>query len=215
MFKCIYRITPLLASLFLFLGGNAAGHSDAEWRFRVLLDEREIGEHHFYLEREDDVSRLVSEANFEVRLLFVKLFEYEHRNEEVWQGNCLASIDSETDDNGRPFRVRGQRQGDRFVVLGTEGGAELPPCVMSFAYWNPEFLEQERLLNSQNGEYVPVEVAELEPGSVRHDGILLTARRYRLRAGDLELLLWYSEQDEWLALETEAPGGRRLRYERW
>jgi hypothetical protein len=39
------------------------------------------------------------------------------------------------------------------------------------------------------------------------------AYRYLLGAGELQIELWYSENKEWLALETEARGGRRLRYE--
>ena len=31
--------------------------------------------------------------------------------------------------------------------------------------------------------------------------------------GELDMLLWYSENDQWLALETVARGGRTLRYE--
>ncbi len=213
MFRIKFPARVMLGSLLFAMSGALGANSDAEWRFRVYLDDREIGHHFFRLSREDGVSRLTSEANFEVRVLFVKLFEYEHRNEEIWHGDCLASIDSVTDANGRPFNVRGQRQGDQFLVQGSEGTEELPACVMSFAYWNPEFLGQKRLLNSQNGQYLPVEVAELGRETLRRDGTEHQARRYRLQAGELDLLLWYSEQDEWLALETEAQGGRRLRYE--
>ena len=38
--------------------------------------------------------------------------------------------------------------------------------------------------------------------------------RYRLAAGALNLDLWYSTDNEWLALESEVQGGRTLRYER-
>ena len=37
--------------------------------------------------------------------------------------------------------------------------------------------------------------------------------RYRLAAGALNLDLWYSTDNEWLALESEVKGGRKLRYE--
>ena len=47
-----------------------------------------------------------------------------------------------------------------FTVVTGEQPAYLPECVMSFAYWNPDFLEQPRLLNPQTGEYVAVQVEE-------------------------------------------------------
>jgi len=209
-----FHSVALSALWFMALPGYLAAQPESEWNFRVLLDDREIGHHHFAIREEGDIRRLFSEAKFEVHFLFVKLFEYEHRNEEVWKGDCLDRIESSTDSNGKSYSVSGQRRGERFLVRGSEGDTELPACVMSFAYWNPEFLKRNRLLNSQNGEFLSVEVAEPEPDLLNHRGSAWPARRYRLRAGDMDLVLWYSEQDDWLALETAAPGGRKLRYER-
>ena len=143
----------------------------------------------------------------------MKLFHYEHRNREVWSGDCLQSIESSTDSNGEPYRVRGWQEEGVFRVDGTAGETKLPGCVMSFAYWNPAFLDQGRLLNTQDGEILDVEVSSpvVEPLEVR--GEQLPAYRYRLEAGELRLDLWYSADREWLALESEVQGGRMLRYE--
>ena len=59
--------------------------------------------------------------------------------------------------------VDGQDHGlepGRFRVDGSAGEADLPECVMSFAYWNPAFLDQGRLLNTQNGEFLDVEISQ-------------------------------------------------------
>ena len=84
---------------------------------------------------------------------------------------------------------------------------------MSFAYWNPAFLDQGQLLNTQNGEFLDVEISQpvAEPLTVR--GEPQAAYRYRLEAGELQLDLWYSANRKWLALESEVRGGRKLRYE--
>jgi hypothetical protein len=183
------------------------------WLFRVYLDDREIGYHHFYLEESGAERQLRSEANFEYRLMFVKLFHYAHENAEVWNGNCLTRIQSETDSNGKPYRVDGRLESGRFEVTGSAGEATLPQCVMSFAYWNPAFLNQPRLLNTQNGEFLDVDVSLPVSDSVLVRGEAQPAYRYRLEAGELRLDLWYSEDREWLALESEVRGGRKLRYE--
>jgi hypothetical protein len=190
----------------------AAAAADA-WRFRVYLDDREIGYHNFYLQQSGDTRVLHSEANFEYRLMFVKLFHYEHENRETWNGDCLRSIESRTDANGEPYRVDGRLEPGAFRVDGSAGEADLPECVMSFAYWNPAFLEQGQLLNTQNGEYLEVDISPpvAEPLTVR--GEPQASFRYRLEAGDLRLDLWYSADHEWLALESEVRGGRKLRYE--
>jgi hypothetical protein len=204
--KIALTITLLTLSASVFAGNQ-------EWRFRVYLDDKEIGYHDFRLQEMDNQRKLRSEANFEYRLMFVKLFGYEHENTETWAGDCLTGIESTTDANGKPFKVSGSLQGDRFVLSGTAGDAELPSCSMSFAYWNPAFLQQERLINVQNGEVLDIQVSEPERVQLEVRGVMQTALHYQLGAGEMEIDLWYSENHEWLALETDARGGRRLRYQ--
>jgi hypothetical protein len=70
-------------------------------------------------------------------------------------------------------------------------------------------------LNPQDGEYLSVSVTSLPQEPVEVGGMAVAARKYRLQAEGLDLLLWYSaEGSDWLALEAQAPGGRRLRYQR-
>lgn len=84
---------------------------------------------------------------------------------------------------------------------------------MTFAYWNPDFLRQPRLLNPQSGEYLDVEVEQVGQEPIVIRGEEVAASVYRITARKMELKLWYSEDDEWLALESVAKGGRILRYE--
>ncbi|NIP18087.1 MAG: hypothetical protein GWM87_07960, partial [Xanthomonadales bacterium] len=196
-----------------FLLSQAASANEREWRFRVWLDDKKVGYHEFLLVESEGVKRLRSEASFEYRLMFVKLYEYLHENTETWRDGCLLSIESRTDANGKPYQVRGGVVGDRFYLEEDGSDVEFPACVMSFAYWNPEFLQQERLLNAQNGDLLEVRVSEPETDELVVRGERREALRYRLQAGELDIALWYSEDREWLALETEARGGRKLRYE--
>ena len=207
MFK---KMTLLL--VLLTLAGTATAN-EQEWRFRVFLDDKEIGYHNFFLQKLEEESQLQSEAKFEYRLLFVKLFGYQHENVETWRGNCLIKINSKTDSNGEPFQVNGTLEGESFLLSGTAGESQLPPCSMSFAYWNPDFLQQDRLINVQNGEVLEIEVSEPELVELEVRGVLQPAYRYLLGAGEMKIELWYSENNEWLALETDARGGRRLRYQ--
>jgi len=189
---------------------RAAGGST--WKFRVYLDEKEIGYHHFYLLESGETRQLKTVASFEYNLMFVRLFHYEHENHEIWTGDCLQSIDSQTNSNGKSFRVNGRRTTGEFRVSANGGEASLPECVMSFAYWNPSFLEQSMLLNTQDGEFLDVEISEPVFDALTISGGQRPAYRYHLSAGDPKLDLWYSADRQWLALESEVRGGRKLRY---
>jgi hypothetical protein len=147
-----------------------------------------------------------------VKFLFIDAYAYTHQARERWQGDCLTAIESRTDDNGKQLAVRGTRTGGRFEVAAGGGLAELPACVMSFAYWNPAMLRQARLLNAQTGELVDVRVEPLGEETIAVRGAPLAVRRYALHAPDFRIDVWYGAGNQWVQLESRTEGGRLLRY---
>lgn len=203
----------VVALLVLPGAGHASNDSARSLTFAVHLDGSRIGFHRFELMPDEQGIDVVSEAEFDVRFLFFDAFTYRHRNRESWDGQCLEKIESRTRENGREFSVAGQRVDDRFV-LESDGEVEaLDSCVMTFAYWNPDFLEQSRLLNPQSGEYVPVDVQALGDRQIVARGETVTASAFRVTAKDKELTVFYSDAGQWLGLESVARGGRIIRYE--
>jgi hypothetical protein len=206
-------LLALVAGASAAVSAHAAGDS-ATWRFRVLLDDREIGFHRFEVTDTGEGRRLETEASFDVRILFINAFRYRHRNVELWNGGCLERVDAVTDRNGERLAVFGEQREPGFAIVTTSGETTLPGCVASFAYWNPAILEARRLLNTQTGNYEDVSVNFAGDDRVRIGSVDIEAERYRLgtKAGDITL--WYAKDDRrWLKLEAPAKGGRRLRYE--
>ena len=186
----------MLWTLAAFAFAPAAESAARSWNFRVLLDGREIGQHSFMREGDADGMRVVSEARFRVRFLFLEAYRYEHRAEERWRDGCLVSLEARTDDNGvrRDVSVR---------------PAE---CTRSFAYWDPAILRSGRLLNAQTGALLAVRSTPLGIENIPVRGREIPASRHRLTAPGLSIDLWYAGTD-WVALESSVEGGRRLRYE--
>lgn len=208
----------LFIALLLFVTPGAivaAGEDDADtrWEFRVLLDGSEIGSHEFTLQDDGDARLLHSEARFAVKFLFFTAYRYRHTCTETWRGGCVRELQAETVTNGKTQTVSGSQGEEAFVVRRKDETEALAPCVMTFAYWNPVFLKQSRLLNPQTGEYLAVDVRELPAESLMVRGESVMATRYRVTAKGVEVDLWYSSDDRWLALESPAKGGRTLRYE--
>lgn len=219
MIKTIERLSAV--GLSLTLCATALATTDKadtrEWSFRVYLDNSEIGSHTFTVTDFGGDREITTEAEFDVKFLFFTAYEYRHKNKERWGDGCLETIESETDANGDLYSLIGSVTDEAFVMSKALDDARdevtLPGCVTTFAYWDPRFLEEPRLLNTQTGDYVSV-VSELigeDVLTVRGDAI--PTYRYRLTGQDLEIELWYSQDDEWLALESVTDGGRRLRYE--
>ena len=179
----------------------------------ITLDGKPVGSQRFVLTNEDGRTRLETVADFKVKFLFATVYRYLHQNEETWEGDCLAEISSTTDANGKPYSVTGKKREGFFEVTGLNSTEKLPQCISTFAYWDPDFLQHSRLLNTQNGEYLEVEVSEPQPDVRIVKGDEVPALKYQLKAGELDLQLWYSTDDEWLALESRTKGDRILSYE--
>jgi len=186
---------------------------DQVWRFQVYVNDKPIGIHEYRVQQRGVQQVMSSVAEFEYKLMYVTLYNYQHQNQEIWQDGCLASIASSTDANGKDYAVAGEQGNEGFRIEGTKGSAVLPGCVMSFAYWNPQFLQASQLLNSQNGEYLEVDVSAPVPDSLQVQGQNMAAQRYQLTARQLSLSLWYSETGAWLGLQSVQENGRTLRYE--
>ena len=191
----------------------AGGDSNAkEWNFRVYLGDSAIGEHVYRLTEQGGRKTLVTEADFKVRFLFFTAYRYQHSNTETWQDDCLEQIESRTDANGRILNVRGLRGPQGFLIDQPDTHA-LPGCVKSFAYWDHDILAEDALLNPQTGELTPVDIRLVSEETLKVRGREVPARKYRLLTRDLALDVWYSDANEWLALESTTKDGRTLRYE--
>lgn len=190
----------------------AADGIDKNWQFKVYLDGDEIGFHNFSMVHKEQHQEIYSSARFDVKFLFFNAYSYEHDNVEHWRGQCLKSINAMTNDNGEKYNVSGKVDNNAFVVNTLDNQSAYLPCIKTFAYWDPEFLKESTLLNSQTGEMVEVESEFIGNETLRHKGEDVVARHYRLRGDNLQIDLWYSVDDSWLALESLTESGRIVRY---
>ena len=190
----------------------APGEAQRSWQFSVLLDGSPIGYHRFELMSRESELEVRSEASFDVRFLFINAFRYRHSNRELWEGECLRDIESSTRQNGEEFAVSGELLPQGLQIEANGKSDRLDGCVMTFAYWNPRFLEQSRLLHPQTGEYMSVDVQPLGREELTVRGQSVTAFAYQVKARDVDITVYYSDDDEWLGLESVAKGGRIIRY---
>jgi hypothetical protein len=208
------RILALLSLFTASIPLQVSATTSDEWRFQVFLDEKPIGYHHFRLDTVGDTRELRGEARFSVKLLGFTVYDYSHQNTELWLQDCLHQIEASTDDNGRELFVRGNSNGEQLLLEDNSGNRGVSGCVMTFAYWNPEILDQQQLLNAQTGEYVDVSVQPLGEKTLQLQGREVPALHYRLSTDEDDIDLWYSSDRDWLALSTTTRGGRQLYYRR-
>lgn len=202
-----------LISLSLF-GLSSTAISGEVLRFQVYLDDKPIGEHSFRISENGEFQRISSDASFDVDFLFFNAYRYRHSSNEVFRSGCLQEIRATTDDNGKRYRVEGSALGKGFRVQHQDGAEQADGCLMTFAYWDRDFLAQRRLLNAQTGELEGVSVHRKGKDEVEVGSRQVPATRYALTTDKLTIDLWYNDTLGWVGLSSDTGKGRRLIYRR-
>lgn len=185
-----------------------------DWNFDVFLDDTFIGTHRFKVLREGREKRVESVASFNVKSLFVTLYRYRHQAIERWREECLMDMQAQTETNGDTSYLRFS-SAPRGTRIETEAGErKIPSCVRSFAYRDLGLLRSERLLNSETGAYEAAKIVDRGRSKIPFDGSDRDAQHFQLVVEDAAIDLWYSEDSEWLALQSNLDGGRRISYRR-
>ncbi len=201
----------LLATLLIAASLPALGQSDLD--FRVFLDQKEIGTHRFDLVDRDGERELIERGahggqaavrhrvhlrSSRRRTLEWRLRDASCRRPPMTMATSIASMCS----------VGTARRSCR----RSKARSVWASACSTFAYWNPAMLQQTELLNSQDGEHVKVKITDAGADAIVVRGVKTPARRYELRSEKLSIDLWYSEQQEWLALESKTERGQKLIY---
>ena len=203
----------ILITLLLFFTLGQSSYAMNAWDFKVFYGDQEIGEHHFSLQKQGDKQKVSIKADFNIDILFINVYSYKHKNTEIWQDSCLSSIESLTDDNGEEFITKGKFENDILIIDSKQGANEVEGCVNTFAYWDKNFLDNETLLNSQTGEIVDVDISYIADEKILVRNKMVNAKRYELKSDEFNIDLWYSDKDEWLALNSTTKDGTKLRYQ--
>jgi hypothetical protein len=183
------------------------------WHFNVLLDDKPIGYHQFIIKQTDQEHRISSKAVFDVKFLFFTVYNYSHENTEVWKGQCLTNLSSDTNDNGDKDYVRLYIENGNTLIKTSEGLNTTNQCVRSFAYWDLELLKSHQLLNVQTGELIDVNFSHIGKDKLNIGKQEIESNHYRIHGKELEIDLWYSDDNNWLALQSTTVDGYILRYE--
>ena len=200
------------AALLLGAGLAGTGAEAREWHFDVSLDSLSIGTYDVTVQENGKARTARGDMRFRVSILGLEAGSYEQHEEETWQADCLARLDTKTVEKGKTTSVSGRREGDGFVIDGASGSQRLPSCVMTFAYWNPLVLKQTKLVNVQTGAWTPVEVHALGKASYEVRGANVEATQYRIDTARNRIEVWYSPDGEWVGLRSTSQQGHVLTY---
>lgn len=167
--------------------------------FRMIRKGDVIGSHTLDFTGTGDTLVVSVAIDILVKLGPIPVYRYKHRATETWRAGAFSGIESVTDRDGTPHRMRAETTAAGLVVEGS--GAPrytAPPNVYATTYWNKVML-QPQVINSEDGRLFDVSPKALAEEVVPAAAGTLRARHYKLD-GDLPLDLWYDAAEQWAHL---------------
>jgi hypothetical protein len=182
--------------------------------FRLIRHGDAIGSHTLDFLVEDDTLTIQIAVDVLFTLGPIPLVRYTHHTTEVWHGGRLASLEAQTNRNGRHLSVSAHRVAAGLQVEGSGTGPYIAPeDALPTTYWNARMLRVP-MIGTQDGVLVHPRVTEKPIEPVRlASGAEKAAHHYNL-SGDLDLDLWYSADASWMSMQFSVADGSVITYER-
>ena len=204
--------TALICGIFIFGLAFSEGHGKerSSIAFNINRDGSEVGRHtvEFYKIGRDLHVDIAIDIN--IKVLFIPVYSYKHRNAEIWRDGKLLSITTETNDDGEEHWVKGKAEKGLFRVSSSSGDFIAPATIIPTSYWSQKTTAQSILLDTQHGKLLDVTVTQIDDTVLSTPGANIPARHFVI-TGDLELSLWYSQSGGWVKTAFQV-GGAEFSY---
>lgn len=183
---------------------------DDKITFRILRDGQPFGMHKLAFS-ENQQGQTVVDITIDMSFSIgpVTLFRYHHENQEIWDGDKIISMTSETNDDGKLYDVSAIWDKDKLSVdakkvkKGTETNDDYDaaPDIYTTSYWNSVTLKGTQILNTQKGKIEDISVTDKGIEDIETASGMIPARRYDIEAR-VPITIWYdTANNKWAGLK--------------
>ena len=174
--------------------------------FEVLRKGNPFGRHVLTFEKLDDGAFTVTtDVDLDVKFGPITAYKYRLDATERWIDGQLVSLSGKSNNDGNKGRVQASAKAGELVVESTEFDGALPLSIIPSSHWNILQMKGDRMLSTETGEVLEIEVETIGPDTVLVAGQEIEATQYRLKS-DLTVDLWYDDQNRWVKLAFDARG---------
>ena len=174
--------------------------------FTVLRKGKPFGTHVLSFDRTDDGTLTVTtDVDLKVKFGPITAFRYRLDSVEEWKDGQLAKLNGTSNSDGRKGKVSASVEDDQLLVESTMFDGVLPTTIIPSSHWNRLQVYQDRMLSTETGEVLDIEVETIGTDTVDVNGQEVEATHYRLKS-DLTVDLWYDNQSRWVKLAFQVRG---------
>jgi hypothetical protein len=200
--KCSWsrrKMATACAAVFAFLmlavaGPTAGAAAPMQLTYKVTHSVfGDIGTYTNTIEPTGSGTRVLTRAHFEVKMLGMHLYSENAQRTEQWQGNRLVSFQGVTSKGNASTVVRGEAEGNGFVISSPTGTITAPASVHPANPWSPNFLDSHTMMRPDTGRLEQVSISGGQETTVTIDGQPVRAQRYDVQ-GNTRYTVWLDRQ---------------------
>lgn len=139
-------------------------------------------------------SEVSAREHIDARMLGIPVYRMDATDTELWQGNRLVSFTSVTEKANGRVEVRGEAQGNRFVITSPQGILTTTATVHPAEACAPDFLQSTTIMRPDTGDLEAVRVSGGAMTSVIIGGAPVAARKYILD-GKTRYTVWLDSRN--------------------
>ena len=185
-----------IACLFggLLIAGPAKAQDSAQFIYHVNHTVfGDIGTYTNTVEPIRDGVTVKTQAHFEVKLLGVRMHREDAERTEHWQGNRLVAFRGVTDKGDGPVEVKGEANGNSFIITSPQGTTRAPWSVHPANPWSSNFLHSNTMMRPDTGKLEQVRIGSGQETAVKLDSANIPAVKYELD-GSTKYTVWLDER---------------------
>ena len=173
--------------------------------FDVIRKNKIIGEHEILFSENNGNLIIETNIDIEVKILFIKAYEFFHKSKEIWKDGSFIKIDGYSDfEDEREYFIKGEVKDGFLFASGMDGELELDKNLIPSNFWNIDVMYQDEIFDTQKGivrkldvKKVGKELITINKKKINCTKFILNATRHP-KDKDLfpEYTLWYSKNKE-------------------
>jgi len=181
--------------------------------FDVIRKNKIIGEHEILFSENNGNLIIETNIDIEVKILFIKAYEFFHKSKEIWQDGSFIKIDGYSDfEDEREYFIKGEVKDGFLFASGMDGELELDKNLIPSNFWNIDVMYQDYIFDTQKGIVRKLDVKEagkelitINKKKINCTKFILNATRHP-KDKDLfpEYTLWYSKNKELMKFQFKS-----------
>ncbi len=170
----------------------------------IYLGGKKIGQVHYMLRQDEKGMVEELKTRSSVSILGFKVFYFTQHLHEVWKDGELQSMRGHTDDHGKIYESRLDRNPKEYDVVLNGKTLTLPHDAFPTSVWHYKITQKSLLFDLKDLRLMKVKVRESED-SVSVDGKSIPASRFDF-SGEWRASLWFDQNKQLLKMKYEVEG---------